>query len=254
MLPTLDSVRDADAARVDDAFAAASNAAWQLAVAGVVVLGGLLGVQIWLARRSRRIFNVPMTWGTGAVIVSLVLGGVTLLTTQATANSVRDTSYAATQALAQERIAAFDAKANESLTLVYQGTGQTYETAYQQLWNTARTQAGKAVNAGVGDAGLAQLDQWNSVHKQIRQLDDGGDWPAAVAKATGSGPNTTAQPFSQLGTITEQALTNEATQVSDGLSSPQWLLEILGWLTLLLGVFASATAWWGVSQRLGEYR
>ena len=98
------------------------------------MLGGLLAVQIWLARRSRRVFNIPMTWGTLAVVVSLALGAVTLIVTQATINSVHDTSYAATRALAQERIAAFDAKANESLTLVYQGTGQAYEKAYKKLW------------------------------------------------------------------------------------------------------------------------
>jgi hypothetical protein len=254
MLPTLQSVARADAERVDDAFGAASNAAWQLLLAGVVVLGGLLGLQVWLARRTRRILNIPLTWGTGAVVVSLALGAFTLLSTQSRANDVRDTSYAATRALSQERIAAFDAKANESLTLVYQGTGQAYEDAYKKLWNTAVTEAGKAENAGVVDTGVTQLKTWNGIHQEIRGLDNAGNWTAAVQKATGTGPGTTSQPFNQLDSITGQALDAEASQVSEGLSSPHWLLVVLGWATLLLGLFGAATAWWGVSQRLGEYR
>ena len=106
----------------------------------------------------------------------------------------------------------------------------------------------------MADAGKTQLAQWNAIHRQIRSLDDGGDWQGAVNKATGTGPATTSQPFGELDRITEQALDAQATQVHDGLDSPHWFLVGLGWLTLLVGLFAAGTAWWGVSQRLREYR
>ena len=127
MLPTLQSVVAADAARVEDAFDDARLAVIELAIAALVVLGGLAGVQVWLARRSQADPQRPMTWGSAAVLVTIVLGALTMIGSREAADTVHDTNYAATKALAQARIAAYDAKANESLTLVYQGSGQGFE-------------------------------------------------------------------------------------------------------------------------------
>ena len=82
VLPSLRAVADADSARVGDAFDAARNATIELFIAGVVVLAGLLGVQLWLARRTRRILNIPITVGSVAVLVCFVIGLVVLLTGQ----------------------------------------------------------------------------------------------------------------------------------------------------------------------------
>ena len=49
MLPTLQSVVTADSPRVEDAFDAARLALIELAIAALVVLGGLAAVQVWLA-------------------------------------------------------------------------------------------------------------------------------------------------------------------------------------------------------------
>jgi hypothetical protein len=250
MLDTLQNVVDADAARVEDAFDAARWALVELAVAAVVVLAGLGGVQAWLARRTRRIFNIPLTWGTGAVLVTVILGALAMLASQGAADTVHDTHYAATKALSQARIAAFDGKANESLTLVYQGSGQTQEATYQTDLKTARAQLSAARDAGVADAGGSQLNAWDAVHQQIRQLDNAGNWTGAVALATGKSTQT----FQGFDTTTASALKDEAGAVSGGLTSTHWLLVLLGWLTLVVGLVAMALAWAGVSQRLGEYR
>ncbi len=254
ILPTLQAVVDADAGRVDDAFGAARLAGFELALAGLVVLAGLLAVQIWLARRTHRRFNVPLTAGTLAVLVALGLGAFIMISSQSAADRVRDTSYAATRAVAQARIAAFDAKSNESLTLVYRGTGQTYESQYKADLNAARAALGTASTAGSRDAGLAQLETWNTLHQTVRAKDDAGDTDAAVTAVTATGPNTASAAFADFGDRSAAALSVKAGDVSRGLDGSHWLLVVLGWLTLLVGIFAAATAWWGVSQRLEEYR
>ena len=250
MLPTLQSVVAADAQRVEDAFDDARFAIVQLAVAALVVLAGLLGVQIWLARRSRRILNLPMTWGTGAVLLTIVLGALAMIGSQGAADTVHDTNYAATKALAQARIAAYDAKANESLTLVYQGSGQAFQANYVANLKTVREQLAAAEHAGAGDVGMSKLDTWDATHTAIRKADDGGNWKGAVAKATGDS-NTQFRAFA---TTSGDALTREAAAVSDGLTSSHWVLVLLGWLTLAVGILAAALSWAGVQQRLGEYR
>jgi len=252
MLPTLQNVVTTDSQRVEDAFGAARLALVELAIAALVVLGGLAAVQIWLGRRTRRVFNLPMTWGSGAVVVTIVLGALVMIGSVGSANAVHDTSYAATKALAQARIYAYDAKANESLTLVYQGSGQQYEKAYQDDLAIVRSQLDAAGRAGVADPGQTELAAWDTAHKAIRSADDAGNWGDAVGLATSSdGAATTS--FEALATKTGNALENEATAVESGLGASLPLV-VLGWLTLLVGIAAAALAWAGIQQRLEEYR
>jgi hypothetical protein len=250
MLPTLLSVVAADAARVQDAFDDARLAVIELAVAALIVLGGLAAVQLWLARRSRRIFNVPMTWGTVSVLLTIVLGALVMIGSRLAADTVHDTNYTATRALARARIAAYDAKANESLTLVYQGTGQQFETVYGNDLATARGQLAVAEQAGGGDVGTSALTDWDAVHQAIRKSDDGGNWQQAVNQATTASNKS----FTDFADRSGDALTKEALAVSDGLTASHWQLVLLGWLTLAVGILAAALAWAGIGQRLGEYR
>jgi hypothetical protein len=258
MLPTLQSMADTDAQRVDDDFAAASRSLIYIFLAGFVVLAGLFAVQVWLARRTRRMINLPLGAGTVTVFVTLAFGVFAMLASQSAANTVRDTHYTAAKALAQARIAGFDAKANESLTLVYRGTGQDYEKASQAEIQTARDNLAVAANAGVAAAGIPAFRQWTAVHTQIRKLDDGGQWDAAVALATGTrtptGTDDSPTSFARFDAASGHALTAEANAVRHGLNSAESLLVILGWLTLALGLVAAVLAWRGIAQRLEEYR
>lgn len=250
VLPTLAAVADADSKRVDDALDAARNATIELFVAGVVVLAGLLAVQLWLARRTRRILNIPITVGSVAVLVCFVIGLVVLLTGQSAANRVRDTHYAATRALSQARIDAFDARANEGLTLVYQGSGADFEKAYQKRIATARANVDAATAAGAANAGGPQLTAYDTAHRQVRALDDKGDWTGAVKQATG--PSQTA--FTAFDSVSGAALQDEAAAVTSALQDRHWLLVLLGWVTLIAGLVAAGATGFGIVQRLGEYR
>ncbi len=256
ILPTLQAVAGTDETRVDDAFADARRAWIYLLVSGLVVLAGLLAVQVWLARRTRRILNVPLTAGTVTVLIALVLGGITMLSSQRGADEVRDTHYEATRALAQARIAGYDAKANESLTLVYRGTGQAYESAWKAQFKAATDSltAARAAGAFAAAGAASSLSSWKGVHEEIRRLDEGGRWDDAVTRATGNCAQDSPTVFKRFADATERALPQEAKAVADGLESSNGRLGLLGWLTLLLGVVAAALAWRGIAQRLEEYR
>ena len=178
-----------------------------------------------------------------------------MLSSQTAADTVKDTHYAATKALAQARIAGYDAKANESLTLVYRGTGQAYETTWKNQYQVATDNLAAARNAGVtDDAGSKALKAWESAHKQIRTLDDSGRWDDAVRLATQNVDGSSAKAFAGFETATQKALPSEAQAVSEGLAASHTLLVMLGWLTLVLGLVAAVLAWRGISERLEEYR
>jgi len=255
MLPTLSGIVDANDARAEAEFSAARSATTRLVAAGVGILVVLLAAQVWLARRSRRLVNLPLAAATAAVAVALVAGGIVMVATQSRAAKVQRTSYAATLALAQARIAAYDAKSNESLTLIARGTGQVYEAAYRTRLAQIQQQLGTAADVGVAGNARTELADWDTVHQRIRTLDDAqGRWDQAVRLAIGSDPNSANAKFADFAATTRQALDDQAAAVSDRLASSRAVLLITGWLTLLLGVLAAAAAWWGVSLRLEEYR
>ena len=86
---------------------------------------------VWLARRTRRYVNLPLAAAALVVLVTMVVGTVGLLAVKGDVDTTRDGVYAATLSTAQARIAGFDAKSNESLTLIARGSGAAFEKAWQ---------------------------------------------------------------------------------------------------------------------------
>jgi hypothetical protein len=93
-----------------------------------------------------------------------------------------------------------------------------------------------------------------AVHNQIRKLDDGGQWDAAVALATGSGPTSANTAFNAFDTQLASTLDHVSQEASAGLSGPRATLVIVAILILLIGLAAALLGRWGVGARLREYR
>jgi hypothetical protein len=254
ILPALARVNDANAARVAASYDDAANAWLRLGLAAVIGLGVLGWGQLWLARRTHRMVNTPLAAATAGVLLAVIGGGFVLVAQQSAAERIGNGSYQAAAALAQARIAAFDAKSNESLTLIQRGSGSAYETAWKAGVDEARTQLQRAVDAGVDPAVVDTLDTWVTVHQQIRKFDDRGEWEDAVGQATGTGANNSNAAFQDFADTTQQALGREASAVADGLASVRLPLVIAGWLVLAIGILAAVGAWWGFTLRLEEYR
>ena len=115
-LPILDALVKANEARVTAEFGNAAGASPAFIASGVLALLVLLGGMGWLSLRTHRYVNPPLAAATAAVLVTLVIGSISLATIGSRVDDVRTGSYAATLATAKARIAAFDAKSNESLT------------------------------------------------------------------------------------------------------------------------------------------
>jgi hypothetical protein len=254
IVPALDQVSAANRLRVSDAYTGADAATARLVGAGAVVLVGLVLVQLWLARRTHRVFNALLVAATVGVLVALVVGGVTLDRTAKRAGTVATTSYAETVALATARTAAFDAKSQESLGLINRGNSGPTETLLKADLATAKAALVTAQQAGLSGDSADRLAAWATAHQAVRAQDDKGNWVAARDLATGSKPGTSNAAFTPFDDASRADLAGRGKAVDDGLSASRTLLIVLGWLTLALGLVAAGAAGFGVSQRLGEYR
>jgi hypothetical protein len=177
-----------------------------------------------------------------------------MLYSQSRADTVQIGAYQATAAIAQARVAAFDAKSNESLTLIARGSGQAFESEAITAIRDATSQLATAQSAGVDTTSREAFDRYSTVHYNIRKLDDGGQWDDAVKLATGSQPDGSNAAFAAFDTASQQALAAKSGQITDDLRNARTSLAYTRWLVLLAGLFAAAAIAWGFSRRLREYR
>ena len=256
-LPILDALVKANDARVGAEFDGAAGASATLIASGVFALLVLIGGMVWLSLRTHRYINPPLAAATAAVLATLVVGSIALAGVGSRVGEVRDGSYAATLATATARIAAFDAKSNESLTLIARGSGSAFEKAWVSSSKIVTDQSASSDRLSDDAAAAAMSGLWAGyvkTHTAIRKADDGGQWETAVRQATGAGATSANATFDAFDTRSGAALTSSSKAASDSLDAPRAWLPFAAWLGLLVGVAAAISAWWGVSLRLEEYR
>jgi hypothetical protein len=254
-LPPLRSLVDANNQRVDEEFDNAGSAVLWLVIFGLLTLLVLGFALVWLARRTRRYLNVPLAVAAAIVLVTLVVGAVGLGAIGSKVDDVRGGVYAATLSTAQARIAGFDAKSNESLSLIARGSGATFEEAWQGSDSTIQRELTKLdSNDAAADFEPLPWDDYASVHEQIRKLDDSGNWDGAVRLATGTGSSSGNATFANFDSSSEEQLSTLGEDTASQLDGAGGWLPFAAVLGLVAGVLAALCAWWGVSLRLEEYR
>ena len=187
--------------------------------------------------------------------MTLVVGTVGLLAVKGDVDTTREGVYAATLSTAQARIAGFDAKSNESLTLIARGSGASFEKAWQASSAAVTTEVAQlGQNPASSDRSPLPWSDYAAAHQKIRALDDGGDWEGAVALATGLEPGSGNTTFGAFDTSSDEQLAALSAQTAQQLGDTGGWLPFAGVLGVVAGVFAALCAWWGVSMRLEEYR
>jgi hypothetical protein len=253
--PILNNLVAANNARVATEFDNAGRAALWLVIAGLLALVVLALELVWLARRTRRYVNLPLAAGAVVVLVALVAGVLALAGVARTVDTVRTGVSAATLSTAKARIAAFDAKSNESLTLIARGSGTPFEKAWQASDAAVRTELSHlASNPASAGPGALPWPKYVGVHKQIRSLDGNGEWGGAVRLATGTGSEAGNGSFAQFDTASARQLSSLNAETASRLDRARTWLPVGGALGVLAGLLAAACAWRGFGLRLEEYR
>lgn len=248
-LPILDNLVDANAARATDQMKA--GAGYIVAVVTLVGLVGVIIAQVWLARRFRRTFNVGMLASSIVLFILLVGSLIIVQQLRGALNEISSGSLAAVNTAADARINANNAKSNESLTLIARGSGQAFEAAWQSSANSVAQHLGELSDK---PELVSQWQAYTDVHTDIRKLDDGGRWDQAVAKATGSGRDSSNAVFAAFDGNLASYLGGVSQEASKSLADEQPLVVGAAILTLLGGLAAALLGRRGLATRLKEYR
>jgi hypothetical protein len=267
MLPAAQNLYRAVSAQLADARDGASALPWVALPVALLALIGLVVAQVYLARRTNRVFNIGLVAATAAALVAaLWLGAAWAGSANHLTASRRDGS-AQVDVFAQARIAALQARGDESLTLVARGAGAAFEKRFTEtmtrlagsdgaggLLGQARSRATDSAGRAAVDAAIADVKQWRDLHKRIRELDDSGRYTEAVQLAVGTGQSDAGSVFTRLDEHLAGGITHGgdrfAREVRDAGNAFRGVAGGLGVLTglVLIGVLI------GMAQRVLEYR
>jgi hypothetical protein len=253
-LPLLDALVKANESRVSTEFDGIGNGNYWLIIGGLVTLLVLAYALWWLAKRTHRYVNLPIAAAAALVLLTMLVGGTALSSAGSKAKDTRGHAYADTLALSRARIAAYDAKSNESLTLIARGSGDAFQTAWLQ--SAAEVDKQLAIVAATAPQLSTPWNQYKALHIKIRDLDSKqGQWDDAVAQSIGTAPgDNAAASFGDFDKGSAASLDQTSKQVGGELSGARNGLPPIGWLGFPIGIVAALLVAWGMSQRLGEYR
>ncbi len=134
VLPAADNLINANRTVVDRAYSAQRShvrTAWvSVIVLGIPLIGVLLGLQVFFARRFRRLVNPPIAIAT-IIVAALVIAGMSLLSDEAHQLTVaKKDAFDSVLALSRARAVSYDANADESRYLVDPGRAARYQDSF----------------------------------------------------------------------------------------------------------------------------
>jgi len=235
-----------------------------LAVALIAALLLLAG-QRWLARRTNRIVNPGLLVASLAFLASLIWLVTALTVARTHLIAARDHGSAPVEALARAETAALQAHADESLTLIDRSGDDSFQADFlvQQKMlgpgpGTLLTEAAAAARGSRGGpqaaAALGDAPTWYIAHRQVRSLDDSGQYTAAVRWALGNSPAGSGYLFGVLDNDLTGAITADQASFRSAASQGRDDLAFLEAGMIAASLVMVAGCAWGISRRLAEYR
>lgn len=267
LLPAANELYDAETAQVSADQDRASGFPFVEILLGLVALAVLVLAQVYLRRATKRVFNLGLVVATGAALVSLLWVLIASLGVTANVDQSRESGSETVDQLAQARLAALSARANETLTLVARGSGGAFEETYvaeADALGGGDDQGGLLADArsgGVGDEAGGHVEaaqqawqEWRGVHEEIRAADDSGDYATAVELAIGSAEDGAAARFDEVDAGLREAIGLTTVRFNDEVSQASNAVTgtVVG--VILLAVLMAAGSVAGIWQRLKEYR
>ena len=266
MLPAATTLYEHAATRLDDEYRSGTSTTEivLVVVGGLAVLALLSGVQLFITRRSNRIFNVGLVAATVLVVIML---GWTLVRFVSAQNSLVDAQRKGSdsvQLLSAARILTLQAQADENKTLIERGGGAAYADDFDRVVKRLGGADGRSgllgeargVEARSGSAArlnpmTADFVTLRQVHRAIRTADDvDAEYRVAVDKATGPEASVIRRldrGLSKQIATAERRLDNHATAARGGFGA------LAVGIPLLL-VLAGLLALIGLQRRITEYR
>jgi hypothetical protein len=205
----------------------AGSLPWFALGVGVVLLGCLIAVQVYLRRRTRRLLNAGLLVTTAATVAAMVLLGIASGSAAAHADPAGTERVAA---LAEARVSGMQARSEEIMTVLQRGNDSNYFDA--RFETTAARLDGMLADLGQPQA-RDVFRKWVAAHRS-------GVDPAELA--------------TEFDSLLGQAVNEASTRLdADARAARAALSGVDVWLAVLMGVAALA-ALVGMWPRIAEYR
>jgi len=267
LLPAAQDLYRAVSSQLATARDHASAVPWLALPLALLALIGLVAAQVYLARRTNRVFNVGLVAATAAALVAVLWLGVAWVGAAGHLSASRRDGSAQVDLFAQARIAALQARGDESLTLVARGAGAAFEKRFTEAMNRlagedgtggllgqARSRATDGRSRTAVDQAIADVKQWRGLHKRIRELDDSGRYPEAVTLAVGTDEASAGGVFNRLDEHLAGGLTDGGDRFAREVrAAGNALRGVAGGLGVLMALVLVGVLV-GLGQRVLEYR
>lgn len=266
ILPEAAELQQRQAARLDDAYRRVGSVPIVALAACGVSLAGLIWAQVFLFQRTHRVFNIGLVLASTVIITGLMWWTVAGMASANSLTGALGHSRSVSDALAPAQIAALQARALESLELVNRN-GDAIEPEFDARMQLlarnngaggalgaakqfATDQQGKAlVQAAIDDA-----HSYATAHKEVRRLDNVGEYTKAVDTALNTHQASAAAAFDRLTAALSTAIGYERGAFTKDVDHARGSLTGLPIGTGGLTLGAAAGVALGVRQRLEEYR
>jgi len=250
-------------------------------LAGLVVVGLLVAMQMFLARRTRRRLNLPLV---AATLVTLVLVARMVSVLGAVAADLKwakQDSFDSVHFLWQARAIAYDANGDESLYLLPGFDRQQYDQSFKQKaaelidrpLNDQLINAAAAGNVQFGGRLAGELKnitfvgereaatntvrawaQYVALDPRIRELEQSGKHDEAVALDVGNQPGQSNWAFDQFDQALGRVLQINEDQLALAVQSGFDVLKNAELVAAVGALLIAGLTWIGLRPRIGEYR
>ena len=267
LLPAARDVSAQANARLTEASGQATGLPLALVLLVVTAILGyvLYRAQRWLMRRTNRRLNPGLVVATVAGVMALLWLAIAFAVARADLLEARDHGSDPVATLAQADIAALQARADESLTLIDAGGDDTFEADFKAVERRLGPGPGTLLTAAVAAArGSPGADSaaaaaraataWYAAHRTVRSLDDNGKHTQAVKLVTTPGPDHSGTLFTRLdGALTAAIAADQVVFRTNAVTGRDAFTGLeIGVIVLSLVMAAGCAR--GLSTRLAEYR
>ncbi len=296
LLPAADRLVQANNDAFDSTYDAErsllGSAVWWTVAMGIALLAALVGLQVWLAARFRRVINPALAAATLLVVVFTGLAGSLWADEREHLRYARRDAFDSVVALSRARAVAYDANADESRYLLDPGRAAQYRDAFeaksQQIlalpgasittYDSALTTAVTAYQANHSDVRfggfygtefrnitfpgeraaaeqtLAAYQVYERDDRTIRALADSGKLDQAIAYCTSYAPGASNAAFTAHDTALQKVIAINTTAFDQGVRDGR--NELSARIPLLAASIGLALllCLLGVRPRLAEFR
>jgi hypothetical protein len=272
LLPGADRLYEVEARRLEHEYLSAGSGSDVEAVVVVMLaaLALLVATQLFLVRRTKRIFNVPLVAASVLVVLLSASLVASFLVEQHRLEAARHPASDLVGALSRARVLALRAESDDSLALVARGSGDQYRADFDATVQKLGGRSGMSGSLGAATTLTGSSDtsdvvaearkgyrDYLDVHGRIIQLQDSGDsgqFDEAVARATGTSDGDELPTLTRFDKSLLKGISQSEAQFRSDANGARNVLRVLAIAIPILAIACGALVLYGLQIRINEYR